>query len=115
MPDIAINYAAPRIRSRGRWPRSAPEPPRKCSRSICTLRSTLSTNYLEAETKRRSAMPSLASFASGNDANDSRQYMLYERSLRPLLFVLDPETAHAFALAVLPASDPVLPEAADET
>ncbi len=39
--------------------------------------------------------------------------MIYERFLRPLLFVLDPETAHHFALAFLRATGPLLPKATD--
>src|SRR5438270_2929074 len=34
--------------------------------------------------------------------------MIYERVLRPLLFALDPETAHHFTLAVLRSIGPVL-------
>ena len=36
--------------------------------------------------------------------------MIYERLLRPLLFALDPETAHHFALAFLRATGPLLPK-----
>jgi dihydroorotate dehydrogenase len=38
--------------------------------------------------------------------------MIYERVLRPLLFVLDPETAHHFTLAVLRTIGPALPKPA---
>jgi dihydroorotate dehydrogenase len=38
--------------------------------------------------------------------------MIYERIVRPLLFALDPETAHHFALAFLRAAGPLLPKAA---
>jgi dihydroorotate dehydrogenase len=38
--------------------------------------------------------------------------MIYERVLRPLLFALDPETAHHFTLAVLGSIGPVLPKLA---
>src|SRR5439155_21993079 len=41
--------------------------------------------------------------------------MIYERFLRPLLFVLDPETAHHFALAFLRATGPLLPKATAKT
>ncbi len=41
--------------------------------------------------------------------------MTYERLLRPLLFALDPETAHHFALAFLRAIGPLLPKATDAT
>ena len=41
--------------------------------------------------------------------------MIYERLLRPLLFALDPETAHHFALAFLRATGPLLPKSADTT
>jgi len=41
--------------------------------------------------------------------------MIYERFLRPLLFVLDPETAHHFALAFLRATGPLLPKATEKT
>src|SRR5207248_7778196 len=41
--------------------------------------------------------------------------MIYERFLRPLLFVLDPETAHHFALAFLRAAGPLLPKATEKT
>src|SRR5436309_6411643 len=41
--------------------------------------------------------------------------MIYERFLRPLLFVLDPETAHHFALAFLRATKPLLPKATEKT
>src|SRR5216117_4343317 len=34
--------------------------------------------------------------------------MIYERLLRPLLFALDPETAHHFALACLRTAGPLL-------
>jgi dihydroorotate dehydrogenase len=60
-------------------------------------------------------MPSLASFASANNANDSLPQMIYERFLRPLLFVLDPETAHHFALAFLRSTGPLLPKATEKT
>ena len=40
---------------------------------------------------------------------------MYERLLRPLLFALDPETAHHFALAFLRAAGPLLPKATDAT
>jgi dihydroorotate dehydrogenase len=36
--------------------------------------------------------------------------MIYERVFRPLLFSLDPETAHHFAIAILRATGPVLPK-----
>ena len=39
--------------------------------------------------------------------------MIYERLLRPLLFALDPETAHDFALALLRATGPFLPKSTD--
>src|SRR5436190_12930840 len=39
--------------------------------------------------------------------------MMYERLLRPLLFALDPETAHRFALAFLRAAGPFLPRTTD--
>ena len=39
--------------------------------------------------------------------------MIYERLLRPLLFALDPETAHHFALAFLRATGPFLPKTTD--
>jgi len=39
--------------------------------------------------------------------------MIYERLLRPLLFALDPETAHHFALAFLRATGPLLPKSTD--
>jgi dihydroorotate dehydrogenase len=39
--------------------------------------------------------------------------MMYERVLRPLLFALDPETAHHFALAFLRAAGPFLPKTTD--
>jgi dihydroorotate dehydrogenase len=39
--------------------------------------------------------------------------MMYERLLRPLLFALDPETAHHFALAFLRATGPLLPKATE--
>ena len=39
--------------------------------------------------------------------------MIYERLLRPLLFALDPETAHHFALAFLRAAGPFLPKTTD--
>jgi dihydroorotate dehydrogenase len=39
--------------------------------------------------------------------------MIYERLLRPLLFALDPETAHHFALAFLRATGPLLPKGTD--
>jgi len=41
--------------------------------------------------------------------------MIYERFLRPLLFGLDPETAHHFALAFLRAIGPLLPKATEKT
>jgi len=41
--------------------------------------------------------------------------MIYERLLRPLLFALDPETAHHFALAFLRATGPLLPKATEKT
>jgi len=41
--------------------------------------------------------------------------MIYERLLRPLLFALDPETAHHFALASLRIAGPLLPKATDAT
>src|SRR5438094_8661241 len=41
--------------------------------------------------------------------------MIYERFLRPLLFVLDPETAHHFALACLRATGPLRPKATEKT
>src|SRR5438552_645853 len=39
--------------------------------------------------------------------------MMYERLLRPLLFALDPETAHHFALAFLRAAGAFLPKTTD--
>src|SRR5438046_9696308 len=39
--------------------------------------------------------------------------MMYERLLRPLLFALDPETAHHFALAFLRAAGPFLAKTTD--
>src|SRR5947208_15879448 len=39
--------------------------------------------------------------------------MMYERLLRLLLFALDPETAHHFALAFLRAAGPFLPKTTD--
>src|SRR5438105_14566401 len=39
--------------------------------------------------------------------------MMYQRLLRPLLFALDPETAHHFALAFLRAAGPFLPKTTD--
>jgi dihydroorotate dehydrogenase len=39
--------------------------------------------------------------------------MTYERLLRPLLFALDPETAHHFALAFLRTAGPLLPKPTD--
>jgi dihydroorotate dehydrogenase len=39
--------------------------------------------------------------------------MIYEHLLRPLLFALDPETAHHFALAFLRAAGPFLPKTTD--
>src|SRR6266403_4102112 len=39
--------------------------------------------------------------------------MMYARLLRPLLFALDPETAHHFALAFLRAAGPFLPKTTD--
>src|SRR5437588_6701281 len=41
--------------------------------------------------------------------------MIYERLLRPLLFALDPETAHRFALAFLRPAGPLLPKSTAET
>ena len=41
--------------------------------------------------------------------------MIYERLLRPLLFALDPETAHHFALAFLRATGPLLPKSTGTT
>ncbi len=41
--------------------------------------------------------------------------MIYERLVRPLLFALDPETAHHFALAFLRTAGPLLPKATDAT
>src|SRR4030095_9649416 len=41
--------------------------------------------------------------------------MIYERLLRPLLFALDPETAHHFALAFLRATGPLLSKATEKT
>ncbi len=41
--------------------------------------------------------------------------MIYERLLRPLLFALDPETAHHFVLAFLRAAGPLLPKPTDTT
>jgi dihydroorotate dehydrogenase len=41
--------------------------------------------------------------------------MIYERIVRPLLFALDPETAHHFALAFLRAVGPLLPKATEKT
>jgi len=41
--------------------------------------------------------------------------MIYERLLRPLLFALDPETAHHFALAFLRATGPLLSNATEKT
>ena len=38
--------------------------------------------------------------------------MIYERVLRPLLFALDPETAHRFTLSVLRSIGPALPKSA---
>src|SRR5437868_14585698 len=38
--------------------------------------------------------------------------MIYERVLRPLLFALDPETAHRFTLSVLRSIGPALPKPA---
>jgi dihydroorotate dehydrogenase len=40
--------------------------------------------------------------------------MIYERIVRPLLFALDPETAHHFALAFLRAAGPLLPKATEK-
>src|SRR5207253_10676703 len=40
--------------------------------------------------------------------------MIYERLLRPLLFALDPETAHPLALAFLRATGPLLPKATEK-
>ena len=39
--------------------------------------------------------------------------MIYERLLRPLLFALDPETAHHFALALLQTAGLLLPKSTD--
>src|SRR5207253_2424714 len=39
--------------------------------------------------------------------------MIYDCLLRPLLFALDPETAHHFALAFLRATGPLLPKTTD--
>jgi dihydroorotate dehydrogenase len=39
--------------------------------------------------------------------------MIYERFLRPILFALDPETAHYFALAFLRVAGPLLPKSTD--
>jgi dihydroorotate dehydrogenase len=39
--------------------------------------------------------------------------MIYERLLRPLLFALEPETAHHFALAFLQTAGPLLPKSTD--
>jgi len=41
--------------------------------------------------------------------------MIYERLLRPILFALDPETAHHFALAFLRATGPLLPKSTGTT
>jgi dihydroorotate dehydrogenase len=41
--------------------------------------------------------------------------MIYERLLRPLLFVLDPETAHEFALACLRFTGPLCPRPTAQT
>src|SRR5256885_12094113 len=41
--------------------------------------------------------------------------MIYERLLRPLLFALDPETAHHSAIAFLRATGPFLPKTTDTT
>src|SRR5205823_8171418 len=41
--------------------------------------------------------------------------MIYERLLRPLLFALDPETAHQFALACLRFTGPLCPRPAAKT
>ena len=41
--------------------------------------------------------------------------MIYERLLRPLLFALDPETAHYFALAFLRIARPLFPKPTDAT
>jgi len=41
--------------------------------------------------------------------------MIYERLLRPLLFALDPETAHQFALACLRFAGPLCPKPAAKT
>src|SRR5438309_3559055 len=41
--------------------------------------------------------------------------MIYERLLRPLLFALDPETAHHFGLAFLRATGPFLPKPTEAT
>jgi dihydroorotate dehydrogenase len=40
--------------------------------------------------------------------------MIYERLLRPLLFAMDPETAHHFALACLRFTGPLCPKPADK-
>jgi dihydroorotate dehydrogenase len=39
--------------------------------------------------------------------------MIYERLFRPLLFALEPETAHHFALAFLQTAGPLLPKSTD--
>src|SRR5437588_11134242 len=39
--------------------------------------------------------------------------MIYDRLLRPLLFALDPETAHYFVLAFLRTAGPLLPKPTD--
>src|SRR5436190_12677495 len=41
--------------------------------------------------------------------------MIYERLLRPLLYALDPETAHHFALAICRVAAPLLPKASEKT
>jgi len=41
--------------------------------------------------------------------------MIYERLLRPLLFALDPETAHHFALEICRVAAPLLPKATEKT
>src|SRR5438477_1779044 len=115
MPAIASNCAEPRMQSRARWPRSALALPRRCSQSICTKRSTPSMNYLVVAMKKQYATPFSGSFASANDANDSLPQMIYERFLRPLLFALDPETAHHFALAICRVAAPLLPKATEKT
>jgi dihydroorotate dehydrogenase len=41
--------------------------------------------------------------------------MIYERVLRPLLFSVDPERAHHFALAILRVTGPILPKPVEAT